>query len=76
VLKRSTCRGICCVVKQLVSQKSQVMRVKRLQPLTSRLPESGLGVKRKRAAMAKGHHNVRADRQATTSLSQSEHLWK
>jgi hypothetical protein len=33
-LKRSTCRGMCCVVKQLVSQKSQVMRVNRLQPLT------------------------------------------
>ena len=74
-LKRSTCRGMCCVVKQLVSQKSQVMRVNRLQPLTSRLPESGLGVS-KRAAMAKGHHNLRADRQATTALSQSEHLWK
>ena len=33
-LKRSTCRGMCCVVKQLVSQKSQVMHVNRLQPLT------------------------------------------
>jgi hypothetical protein len=65
-LKHSTCRGRCCVVKQLVSQKSQVTRVKRLQPLnTSRLPESGLGVS-KHAAMAKGHHNLRADRQATT----------
>jgi hypothetical protein len=32
-LKRSTCRGRCCVVKQLVSQKSQVTHVKRLQPL-------------------------------------------
>ena len=35
---------------------------------TSRLPESGLGA-RKRAAMAKEHHNLRADRQATTDHS-------